>query len=122
MENIKLKRFIKNLFENKDYELTFEDEITSWDYSDVIVDEYTFKYNLIVESVCTYKNNVTVGFIKVIINDIIKEGDDYYHNWKKEGYKDYPWYIQKFESSLYEETLKLIPIDFHLTFYGFDEK
>jgi len=43
-ENIKIKNILKGMFENQEFESSFEDEVTSWNDEEEIYEEYTFKY------------------------------------------------------------------------------
>ena len=121
-ENIKIKKLLINLFENQEFETSFEDDVTSWIGNDEeeLYEEYTFKYYMEVGKVLG-EGTKTVASINVIITGIQKDGDDYYYDWVENNYNDREWYIQTLESVIYEDRLKDIPISLYLTFYGYDE-
>ena len=119
-ENIKIKNLLKGMFENQEFETTFQDEVTSWNDEEEIYEEYNFKYYMEVGKVLG-EGTKTVASINVIITDITRDGDDFYYVWEEEGYDEYTWYIISLENEIYEDKLKDIPISIYLTCYAEDE-
>jgi hypothetical protein len=119
-ENIKIKNLLKGMFENQEFETTYQDEVTSWNDEEEIYEEYTFKYYMEVGKVLG-EGTMTVAGINVIITDITRDGDDFYYVWEEEGYDEYTWYIISLENEIYEDKLKDIPISIYLTCYAEDE-
>jgi hypothetical protein len=118
-ENIKIKNLLKGLFENQEFETTFQDEVTSWNEENVY-EEYTFKYYMEVGKVLG-EGTMTVAGINVIITEFTNDGEDKMFVWKEEGYDEYAWYIVSLENEIYEDKLKVIPISTYLTCYAEDE-
>ena len=80
-QNIKIKQILKRTLENKTYESSFVDQVTSWgEESDY--EEYTFNYYIEVGKVVG-KGGDTVARINVVITDIDRDGDDYYYDWSE---------------------------------------
>jgi hypothetical protein len=123
MENLKVKRLLKKLFENREFNLSFEDEVYNWngDYDDVEYEEYSFKFRMFVGDVLG-EGSGTVATIKIIIDDIEKDGDDYYYNWVEGNYNDNLWYIDHLRNLVYDEYFSEFPFSIHALFYGYDEK
>ena len=119
-ENIKIKNLLKGLFENQEFETTFQDEVTSWNDEEEIYEEYTFKYYMEVGKVLG-EGTMTVAGINVIITEFTNDGEDKMFVWKEEGYDEYAWYIVSLENEIYEDKLKVIPISTYLTCYAEDE-
>lgn len=121
-ENIKLKNLLKSMFENQEFESSFDDEIFAWngDVDEPEYENYTFKYYMEVGKVLG-ESTTAVASINVIITDILKDGEDYYYDWVENNYDDYTWYIVTLEDQIHEDKLKDIPISIYLTSYGYDE-
>lgn len=119
-ENIKIKNLLKGLFENQEFETTFQDNVTSWNDEEDIYEDYTFKYYIEVGKVLG-EGTKTVASINVIITDIIKDGDDFYYDWKESDYSENAWYILEFDRAIYEEKMQDIPISIYPTFYSQEE-
>ena len=119
-ENIKIKNLLKGLFENQEFETTFQDEVTSWNDEEEIYEEYTFKYYMEVGKVLG-EGTMTVAGINIIITEFTNDGEDKMFVWKEEGYDEYAWYIVSLENEIYEDKLKVIPISTYLTCYAEDE-
>jgi hypothetical protein len=119
-ENIKIKNILKGLFENQEFETTFQDEVTSWNDEEEIYEEYTFKYYMEVGKVLG-EGTMTVAGINIIITEFTNDGEDKMFVWKEEGYDEYAWYIVSLENEIYEDKLKVIPISTYLTCYAEDE-
>jgi hypothetical protein len=120
-ENLKIKRLLKKTLENKEFESSFEDDVTSWNDDETIYEEYSFKYFMEVGKVLG-KGYTTVASVNVIITDIQKDGDDFYYDWADNyEYSEYTWYIGHLETMLHEDMVSDFPISIHLTFYGYDE-
>ena len=119
-ENIKLKNILISLFENQEFETTYQDDVTSWDDEEEIYEEYTFKYYMEVGKVLG-EGTKTVASINVIITEFTNDGEDKMFVWKEEGYDEYAWYIVSLENEIYEDKLKVIPISTYLTCYAEDE-
>jgi hypothetical protein len=122
-ENKKLKNLLKKLFENKDLEITFNDIDFTWDGAEYVEEDivYVFKFRMEVSKVLG-EGSRSVGGISVIIDDITKDGEDYYYNWAESGYTEIPWYIRTLEHLIKEEYFEDLPFSIHLTFYGYDEQ
>jgi len=121
-ENIKIKNLLKGMFENQEFESSFDDEIFAWngDVDEPEYEKYALKYYMEVGKVLG-EGTKTVASINVIITDIIKDGEDYYYDWEEIGYNEDVWYINTLENEIYEDKLKDIPISIYLTFYGQEE-
>lgn len=119
-ENLKIKRLLKKTLENKEFESSFEDEVTSWNDDETIYEEYSFKYFMEVGKVLG-KGPKTVASVNVIITDIERDGDDYYYDWVNSGYDEHAWYINKLEDIVIEEMFSNFPFYIYPTFYGYDE-
>ena len=119
-ENIKIKNLLKGMFENQEFETTFQDEVTSWNDEEEIYEEYTFKYYMEVGKVLG-EGTMTVASINIIITEFTNDGEDKMLVWKEEGYDEYAWYIVSLENEIYEDKLKDIPISTYLTCYAEDE-
>jgi hypothetical protein len=119
-ENIKIKNLLKGLFENQEFETTYQDEVTSWNDEEEIYEEYTFKYYMEVGKVLG-EGTMTVASINIIITEFTNDGEDKMLVWKEEGYDEYAWYIVSLENEIYEDKLKDIPISTYLTCYAEDE-
>jgi hypothetical protein len=120
-ENIKIKKLLINMFENQDFETTFQDEVTSWDGDEITVyEEYSFKYYMEVGEVLG-EGTMTVASINIIITEFTVDGEDNMLIWKEDNYDEYAWYIVTLENEIYEDKLKDIPISTYLTCYAKDE-
>ena len=119
-ENLKIKNTLKKLYENQEFENSFEDDVTSWDDNETVYEEYVFKYYMEVGKVLG-EGTKTVASINVIITEFTNDGEDKMFVWKEEGYDEYAWYIVSLENEIYEDKLKVIPISIYLTCYAEDE-
>ena len=120
-ENLKIKNTLKKLYENQEFESSFEDEVTTWDDNETIYEEYVFRYFMEVGKVLG-EGDRTVASINVIITDIQKDGDDFYYDWAENGdYREWIWYIERLENMLNKEMNTDFPISIYLIFYGYDE-
>ena len=119
-ENLKIKNTLKKVYENQDFETSFEDDVTSWDDNETIYEEYSFKYYMEVGKVLG-EGDRTVASINVIITDIQKDDDDYYYDWAENDNSEFEWYITRLHDLLIEDMVTDFPISFYLTFYGYDE-
>lgn len=121
-ENLKIKKLLKKTFENKDFESSFEDDVTSWDGYDYVIEDvpYEFKYYMEVERVLG-EGSKTVASINVIITDIKKDDDDFYYDWVENDYDERTWYIDKLEYIINDEMFSFFPFSIYTTFYGHDE-
>jgi len=108
------------MFENQEFESSFEDEVTSWNDEEEYYEEYTFKYYMEVGKVLG-EGTMTVASINIIITEFTNDGEDKMFVWKEEGYDGYTWYIISLENEIYEDKLKDIPISIYLTCYAEDE-
>lgn len=119
-ENIKIKNLLKGLFENQEFETTYQDDVTSWNDEEEVYEEYTYKYYMEVGKVLG-EGTKTVANINVIITEFTNDGEDKMPVWKEEGYDEHVWYIWLLENEIYEDKLKDIPISIYLTCYAKDE-
>jgi hypothetical protein len=120
-ENLKIKNTLKKLYENQEFESSFEDAVTGWNDNETINEEYVFRYFMEVGKVLGEEDR-TVASINVIITDIQKDDDDYYYDWADNNdYSEYTWYIDVLKKTLTEEMNTDFPISTYLTFYGYDE-
>lgn len=119
-ENIELKKYFKKVFENQEFETSFEDDVTSWDDEEEVYEDYTYKYYMEVGKVLG-EGTKTVASINVIITEITVDGEDMMFVWKEDDYADNVWYIAELGNMMYEETFRYYPISIYLTFYGYDE-
>jgi hypothetical protein len=121
-ENIKIKKLLINMFENQEFETTYQDETYEWngDYDDVIYIDYVFKYYIEVGKVLG-EGTMTVASINIIITEFTVDGEDRMLVWKEDNYDEHVWYIVTLENEIYEDKLKDIPISTYLTSYAEDE-
>jgi hypothetical protein len=123
-ENIKIKNLLKGMFENQEFETTYQDEDIEYNHEEDLLEdvyeEYTFKYYMEVGKVLG-EGTKTVASINVIITDFTVDGEDMLLGWKEIGYNEDVWYINTLENEIYEDKLQDIPISIYLTFYGYDE-
>ena len=119
-ENIKIKNLLKGLFENQEFETTYQDEVTSWNDEEEVYEEYTFKYYMEVGKVLG-EGTKTVASINVIITEFTNDGEDKMLVWKEEGYNENAWYILELDRVIYEEKMQDIPISIYPTFYSQEE-
>ena len=121
MKNQKLTSLLKKLFENKEFESSFEDAVTSWNDNETIYEEYNFKFHVVVEAVLGVGTRA-VGSIDIIIDDIVLDGESVYLGWAEIGYNDNVWYIEELNSKFYDDYLKYLPFSVYTNVYGYDEK
>ena len=121
MKNQKLTSLLKKLFENKEFESSFEDAVTSWNDNETIYEEYNFKFHVVVETVLGVGTRA-VGGIDIIIDDIVLDGESVYLGWAEIGYNDNVWYIEELNSKFYDDYLKYLPFSVYTNVYGYDEK
>lgn len=121
MKNQKLTSLLKKLFENKEFESSFEDAVTSWNDNETIYEEYNFKFHVVVETVLGVGTRA-VGSIDIIIDDILLDGESVYLGWAEIGYNDNVWYIEELNSKFYDDYLKYLPFSVYTNVYGYDEK
>ena len=121
MKNQKLTSLLKKLFENKEFESSFEDAVTSWNDNETIYEEYNFKFHVVVETVLGVGTKA-VGSIDIIIDDIVLDGESVYLGWAEIGYNDNVWYINELDSKIYDDYLKYLPFSVYTNIYGYDEK
>jgi hypothetical protein len=119
-ENLKIKNTLKKLYENQEFETSFEDDVTSWNNNETIYEEYTFKYYMEVGKVLG-EGTKTVASINVIITEFTVDGEDVILGWKEINYSEDVWYILELEEQIHEDKLKDIPISIYLTFYSKEE-
>jgi hypothetical protein len=118
-ENIKIKKLLINMFENQEFETTYQDEVTSWNEEN-FYEDYVFKYYIEVGKVLG-EGTMTVASINIIITEFTVDGEDKMLIWKEDNYDEHVWYIVTLENEIYEDKLKDIPISTYLTCYAKDE-
>jgi hypothetical protein len=123
-QNLKVKKLLQNLLENKDFEMSFEDEEYVYalgaDYEELVYTPYDFKFRMVVKDVYGEGSN-TIAKIDVIIDDIQKDNEDFYDEWVSDGYNEDVWYIEELGGKIEEEIFEDLPISIYLTFNGYDE-
>ena len=123
-QNLKVKKLLQNLLENKDFEMSFEDEEYVYalgaDYEELVYTPYDFKFRMVVKDVYGEGSN-TIAKIDVIIDDIQKDNEDFYDEWVNDGYHEGVWYIEELGGKIEEEIFEDLPISIYLTFNGYDE-
>jgi hypothetical protein len=123
-QNVKVKKLLQNLYENKDFNVSFEDEEYVYalgaDYEELVYTPYEFKFHMIVKKVYGEGSN-TIAKIDVIIDDIQKDNEDFYDEWVSDGYNEDVWYIEELGDKIKQELLEDLPFSIYLTFYGYDE-
>lgn len=121
-ENIKIKNLLKGMFENQEFESSFDDEIFAWngDVDEPEYEKYVFKYYMEVGKVLG-EGTETVAGINVIITEFTVDGEDVILGWKEINYSEDVWYINTLDEKIYEEKMKDIPISIYLTFYSQEE-
>jgi len=120
-ENEKLKRTLKHLYENQEFNTTFEDEVYSWndeDYNNI--EEYSFTYTFRVKKVLG-EGDRSIAQLDLIITDFQRDGDDMMYSWAEDDFNDGIWYIQHLEELVLEELASNFPISFYLNIYPFEE-
>ena len=122
MENLKLKKLLKKLFENKEFEMSLTDTEHAYDGYNYVTEDiiYEFKFHVVVESVLG-EGTMAVGNINIIIDSITKDGDNYYNNWVNRNYDDGAWYIDELKDKFYDEHLSYLPFSIYTNVYGYDE-
>ena len=120
-ENLKLKKLLKHLYEDKVFHMSFKDEVTSWNDDEVIYDEYSFTYKIDVDKVYGDDDKAVASF-DLIITDLTRDDEDYMLEWENDGYSDRVWYINEFESLVLEEMTSDVPISIHLTIWSIHER
>lgn len=122
MVNLKLKRFLQKLFENKEFETTLTDTEDAWDGYNYVTDDivYEFKFHVVVRTVIG-EGSRAVGDIDIIIDSITKNGEDHYQYWADNNYSDRAWYIRELDEKFYLEYLEDLPFSVFSTVYGHDE-
>jgi len=123
MENLKLKKLLKKLFENKEFEMTLTDTEHAYDGYNYVTEDiiYEFKFHVVVNSVLG-KGTRSVGDINIIIDSITKNGNDYYNNWVNRHYDDGAWYIDELHDKFHDEYFSQLPFSVHTNFYGYDQE
>lgn len=123
MENLKLKKLLKKLFEDKEFEMTLINTEHAYDGYNYVTEDiiYEFKFHVVVESVLG-EGTMAVGNINIIIDSITKDGDDYYNNWVNRHYDDGAWYIDELDNKFYDEHLLYLPFSIYTNFYGYDQE
>lgn len=120
-ENLKLKKLLKHLYEDKVFHMSFKDEVTSWNDDEVIYDEYSFTYKIDVDKVYGDDDKAVASF-DLIITDLTRDDEDYMLEWENDGYSDRVWYINEFESLVLEEMTSEVPISIYLTIWSIHER
>jgi hypothetical protein len=115
-ENIKIKKLLINLFENQEFETSFEDDVTSWIGNDEeeLYEEYTFKYYMEVGKVLG-EGTKTVASINIIITEFTVDGEDRMLVWKEDNYDEHVWYIVTLENEIYVNSFGAAQICDHET-------
>jgi hypothetical protein len=123
MENLKLKKLLKKLFENKEFDMTLTDTEDAYDGYNYVTEDiiYEFKFHVVVDSVLG-EGAMAVGNINIIIDSITKDGDDYYNNWVNRNYDDGAWYIDELDDKFHDEYFSHLPFSIYTNFYGYDQK
>jgi hypothetical protein len=122
MENLKLKKLLKKLFENKGFEMSLTDTEHAYDGYNYVTEDiiYDFKFHVVVGSVLG-EGSDAIGNINIIIDSITKDGDNYYNNWVNRNYDDGAWYIDELKDKFYDEHLSYLPFSIYTNVYGYDE-
>jgi hypothetical protein len=123
MVNTKLKKLLKKLFENKEFEMTLTDNEDYYDgYNNVTQDIiYEFKFHIVVRSVVG-EGTDAVGDMDIIIDSITKNGKDHYQYWVDNYYSKTTWYIDELDETFYLDYLEDLPFSVYTTVYGHDEE
>jgi hypothetical protein len=123
MKNEKLISLLKKLFENKEFEMTLTDVEDVYDgFNNVTQDIiYEFKFHVVVRSVVGESTDA-VGDMDIIIDSIIKNGEDYYPVWADKNYSDRIWYIHELDETFYLDYLEVLPFSVYTSVHGHDEK
>jgi hypothetical protein len=123
MKNEKLISLLKRLFENKEFEMTLTDVEDVYDgFNNVTQDIiYEFKFHVVVRSVVGESTDA-VGDMDIIIDSIIKNGEDYYPVWADKNYSDRIWYIHELDETFYLDYLEVLPFSVYTSVHGHDEK
>lgn len=122
IENEKLKRLLKHLYEGKEFQTSFDDQIFSWngDYDVIDYEKYSFTYKFEVKKVFG-EGDKAIARVDLIITDIDRDDENFYWQWAEDSYNDGIWYIQELEERVREEMMKDVPISIHLTIWSIDE-
>jgi hypothetical protein len=119
MENFKIKRLLQKLFENKVHQLDFYDDEMDYVQNEWVKVKYDFKFRMVV-GFALGEGSLSVSGINIIIDDIQKEGVDFYNDWRKSLYSNL-WYINTLETMI-KELFSDLPFSVYLTIYGRDEE
>ena len=121
-QNLKVKKLLNRVLENKEFNISFDDEEYQWgDYAEELVYiPYDFKFHMVVKNVLGEGSN-TVADINVIIDDMQRNEEGFYDEWVSEGYSEDIWYISELMENINQELFEALPFSVHLTFYGYDE-
>lgn len=120
-ENLKLKKLLKHLYEDKVFHMSFKDEVTSWNDDEVIYEEYSFTYMLEVDKVYG-EDDKAVATFDLIITDLTRDDEDYMLQWENDEYSDKSWYMNEFESLVLEEMTSDVPISIYLNIWSINER
>lgn len=120
-QNLKLKKLLKKVLENKEYNYLYEDEVNSWNRDEIVYDDYVLTYTMEVGDVIGEGSDSVAG-VNVIISDITKNDESVYHKWVEEDYSQLEWYISELYAHLNDEVFSNFPFSIHPTFYGYDEE
>lgn len=123
MKNQKLISLLKKLFENKEFEMTLTDTEHVYNGLNNVTQDiiFEFKFHVVVRTVVGESTDA-VGDMDIIIDSITKDGEDHYHIWADNGYKDTTWYIRELDETFYLDYLEVLPFSVYTTVYGHDEK
>lgn len=117
-ENLKLKKLLNKVLENREFEYSLKDEL----YLGVTTyDDYVLTYTMEVVKVLG-EGSGSVADVSVIISDITLNGKSIYNEWVEENYTENAWYIDMLNDHLIDEVFSLFPFSIYPTFYGYDEE
>lgn len=104
-ENEKLKRTLKRLFENQEYETSFEDVVYDHDG----FSKYVFKYYCVIDKVLGEWPNSVVS-VDIYVIEFTIDGED-------NKFDDSSWYKDQLEDLIYDKLFSDFPLSFYLEFY-----
>lgn len=114
VENLKLKRILKKLFENQEFETLIKDGSFTWNgYEYTPPDEYVFNYYCVIDQALGQGSKSVVSIDIVITKFTTKFGVD--------KFDDRDWYINPLEDLIYKELFSDFPVSFYFEFYTEEE-
>jgi len=114
VENLKLKRILKKLFENQEFETLIKDGHFTWDEGEYTPpNEYVFNYYCVINQALGQGSKSVVSIDIVITKFTTNGGVD--------KFDDRDWYISLLEDLIYKELFSDFPVSFYFESYTEEE-